>query len=159
MKKHIHFLGIFMVTLCISFLFSCATGEVSNDTDTPTEEVTTSTEIISSGTEPLRVPDVKGKSYDEARKMIIADGWKPVAQEDEVAMAPGGVATSGNGKIFWERGYVEVDACAGTGLGQCAFTFFDGGGMNLFVVTVGEQKEDNSENATVSEAYVEAAKK
>jgi hypothetical protein len=46
---------------------------------------------------------------------------------------------SGNGRIFWKKGYVEVEACAGTGISPCAFLFKDAYGNRLRVTTAGEE--------------------
>lgn len=86
----------------------------------------------------LQVPDVKGMVYDSARVEIIEAGWLPNKQDAEKAKAPGGVASTGLGKFFWEKGYHEVDACSGTGMAPCQF-IFKHKEQTLYVTTHGEE--------------------
>ncbi len=90
------------------------------------------------------VPRIDGLSYDQARKKILAAGWKPrvTAEQDDTL-------TYGNGPIFWSRGYREVEVCAGTGLGQCLFDFVDGRGNRLQIETAGEEDPEGSYHAIV----------
>jgi hypothetical protein len=45
----------------------------------------------------------------------------------------------GNGPLFWRKGYVELEACSGTGVAACAFLFKDAYGNRLRVTTEGEE--------------------
>jgi len=56
-----------------------------------------------------------GMPYAEARAQIIRQGWIP---------NNGPEPASGVERTLYNRGYREVDACAGTGLGPCVFYFF-----------------------------------
>ena len=97
------------------------------------------------------VPKIYGSSYDDARKMLINEGWMP----NKNPMTHGDTADvqSGNGPIFWNRGYWELVSCSGTGLAHCLFEFFEPGKRVLVVVTEGEEDEDGKYHATVSRVY------
>jgi hypothetical protein len=97
------------------------------------------------------IPKIYGSSYDDARKMLIKEGWmpnkNPMTHGDTVDVQ------SGNGPIFWNRGYWELVSCSGTGLAQCLFEFFEPGKRVLVVVTEGEEDEDGKYHATVSRVF------
>jgi hypothetical protein len=96
----------------------------------------------------VSVPQVYGRTYDEARTLLIQAGWIPAKHHwlygDSIQVK------SGNGPVFWERGYLELDACAGTGAANCRFRFIDPSGRVLVVVTEGEAAGDSSYHATVT---------
>ena len=62
-----------------------------------------------------KVPPIKGKDYAEARKILINNHWKPVKTIilDEDGDSPN---LSGNGRIYWPKGFYEVENCSGSGL-------------------------------------------
>lgn len=95
------------------------------------------------------VPQIFGVIYDDARKRLIEAGWTPVQQNHLHIQELG---EYGNGKIFWERGYWEVESCSGTGAGFCLFRFSDPRGRVLRVVTQGEESTpgDGEYHATVA---------
>lgn len=99
---------------------------------------------------PLAVPKIYEKTYDVARKLLIKEGWQPnlrhVSQGDDPDVQ------SGNGPIFWNRGYWELVSCSGTSTAECLFEFIDPNGRVLVVVTTGEEDERGSYHATVSRA-------
>lgn len=99
-----------------------------------------------------RIPKVYGKSYDAARKILIKAGWRPnkrpASHGDDVSVQ------SGNGPIFWRRGYWEVEACSGTGTAGCLFEFVDPSGRLLEVVTEGEEDEAGTYHARVTRVYL-----
>lgn len=67
--------------------------------------------------------------YSEARQVILLSGWMPVpntAPDEEVGVRV---------PHFRELGYVEVDACSGTGMGYCKFIFQNEKGLFLSVIT------------------------
>ena len=74
-------------------------------------------------------PLIINMPYSEARQVILKSGWTPVtntAPDEEVgARVP----------HFRELGYVEVDACSGTGMGYCKFIFQNEKGLFLSVIT------------------------
>lgn len=69
----------------------------------------------------------EGMPYAQARSLILAGGWKPVAQ----AAAPANAIEAQQRAA----GRVELEACAGTGEGPCRFAFA-GRDRRLIVVTV-----------------------
>ena len=98
------------------------------------------------------IPKIYDKTYDVARKLLIKEGWLPnkrlpIHGEDVEVQ-------SGNGPIFWERGYWELEACSGTGLANCLFEFIDPTGRLLEVVTEGEEDEAGTYHARVSRVYL-----
>ena len=97
------------------------------------------------------IPTLKGASYHQARARLLAAGWFPVQTK------PRGVnpdndpdIASGNGRLFWERGYLEVEGCAGTGLAPCSFRWADKYGNQIRVVTQGEEAPGQKAFAMVS---------
>lgn len=99
----------------------------------------------------LPVPKIYGKTYDAAREILIKEGWQPNKQHwthgDSVDVK------SGNGPIFWEKGYWELDSCSGTGLAQCRFEFFDPSQRILVIITEGEEDEGGEYHAQVSRVF------
>lgn len=86
-----------------------------------------------------RVPVITDATYHKARKRLLAAGWQPVRTKSfNDANADPDIAY-GNGQIFWRKGYVEVEACSGTGVAACAFLFKDVYGNRLRVTTEGEE--------------------
>ncbi|GIU81086.1 MAG: hypothetical protein D6687_00550 [Acidobacteria bacterium] len=96
------------------------------------------------GQKQAKVPAIKGLTYHKARKKLLAAGWRPLPKKSvsrtknpEEIDDPDILA--GNGPIFWQRGYVELESCSGTGLAYCSFLFKDAYGNRLQVVTSGEE--------------------
>ena len=82
----------------------------------------------------------KGMPYEEGRQILIDKGWQPITPS-----SLGGFPDINDPTIdyiFNERGYQEVEACSGTGLGFCLFRFYNGRGENLSVTTVDNQIGD-----------------
>jgi hypothetical protein len=98
------------------------------------------------------IPKIYGKTYGAARKLLIQEGWLPNKRQSfhgqEVDVQ------SGNGPIFWKRGYWELDTCSGTGSAFCLFEFTDPTGRLLEVVTEGEEDEAGAYHAHVSRVYL-----
>jgi hypothetical protein len=69
----------------------------------------------------------------------LAAGWQPFQTKsfNEADQDPD--IKSGNGPLFWKRGYVELEACSGTGVAACAFLFRDAYGNKIRVTTAGEE--------------------
>ena len=86
-----------------------------------------------------KLPMVKDSSYHKARKKLIAAGWQPVRTKSDTHATSDPDVTSGNGPLFWRKGYVELEACSGTGVAACAFLFKDAYGNRLRVTTEGEE--------------------
>ena len=96
------------------------------------------------------VPALTNLTYHKARKSLLAKGWQPLQTKPYNTAADDPDVSYGNGKVFWDRGYVEVEACAGTGVSPCAFLFSDVYGTKLRVTTVGEEDSASKAYATVS---------
>lgn len=98
------------------------------------------------------IPKIYGKTYGAARKLLIQEGWLPDKRQafhgQEVDVQ------SGNGPIFWQRGYWELETCSGTGSAFCLFEFTDPTGRLLEVVTEGEEDEAGTYHAHVSRVYL-----
>ena len=107
-------------------------------------------------TEPLHidVPVITGKTYHDARKALLSSGWQPIRtiSYNEVNSPD---ISYGNGEIFWSKGYVEIESCAGTGIAPCRFAFSDLYGNKLIVVTEGEEYPEEKTYATVSRYWLE----
>jgi hypothetical protein len=99
------------------------------------------------------VPNVYDMTYDHARQVLIQAGWMP-AMRSRIEGERVDVQ-SGNGPIFWKRGYHELASCSGTGEAFCLFYFTDPKGNVLRVVTSGEEYEDGSAQARVHSAHLE----
>jgi hypothetical protein len=105
----------------------------------------------SPGAKHAPVPVLNDLTYDEARKRIIAAGWKPVMTRRKSGFATDGkTELFGNAKEFWSRGYIEVADCAPTGHASCIFNWLDKGGNGLTLYTAGEEWSDHSRHATVT---------
>jgi hypothetical protein len=89
-----------------------------------------STSADSTGDRSPQVPNLEvGMSYDRARQLIIEAGWQPIATTTDNPQ---------DGTASWrERGYNEVVACSGTGMGFCRFEFGAADNRKLVVVTAG----------------------
>jgi hypothetical protein len=96
------------------------------------------------------VPVVAGKSYDVARKILMKAGWQP--HERHWSHGDDPEVQSGNGPVFWKRGYRELEVCSGSSLAECRFEFIDPSERILVVVTEGEEDEGGQYHATVKQA-------
>jgi len=86
-----------------------------------------------------RLPAITKLTYHKARKRLLAAGWKPLRTKSFSEADSDPDIAYGNGNIFWKKGYVEVEACSGTGVAACAFLFEDAYGNRLRVATAGEE--------------------
>lgn len=84
------------------------------------------------------VPNVFGKSIAEARKILIAQGWKPVR-------AKRGDPLHDVAADLARHGVIEVNDCSGTGVGYCSYTYRNAVGV-LSVVTVGGDPDPRNDN-------------
>jgi hypothetical protein len=98
-----------------------------------------------------QIPELeKGMSYDEARQMIINAGWQPILTTTDNPL---------DGTANWrKRGYNEVTACSGTGMGFCRFEFA-AGNRKLAIVTAGRDStlhhwSEESTSATSTQTIV-----
>ncbi|PWR25476.1 hypothetical protein [Zavarzinia aquatilis] len=78
----------------------------------------------------VKVPNVYDLPIDVARRRLIAAGWRPVPRSGPSADGAGREATLA-------ARVPEVESCAGTGFGFCAFEY-DSAAASLTVITAGE---------------------
>lgn len=97
-----------------------------------------------------KLPAIKKLTYDQARKKLIAAGWRPLQTKPSDNASSDPDIADGNGSIFWKRGYVEVESCSGTGVAACAFLFKDAYGNRLRVTTAGEELPEQKAHASVT---------
>jgi hypothetical protein len=102
------------------------------------------------------IPKIYDKTYDSARRILIKEGWLP--NKRLPIHGDDAKVQSGNGPIFWKRGYWELEVCSGTGLANCLFEFTDPTGRLLEVVTEGEEDEAGTYHARVSRVYLKKKK-
>ena len=86
-----------------------------------------------------KLPAIRELTYHKARKRLMAAGWQPLQTKSSEGADDDPDISYGNGRLFWRRGYVEVEACSGTGVAACAFLFKDAYGNRLRVTTAGEE--------------------
>ncbi|CAN1213242.1 hypothetical protein TUMEXPCC7403_23755 [Tumidithrix helvetica PCC 7403] len=76
------------------------------------------------------LPLQKGMTYEEARQIILEQGWKPNPNVESNLRSP--VV-----KAIFDRGYIEINDCSGTGEAPCRYEFVNQNGELLYVVTAG----------------------
>ena len=86
-----------------------------------------------------KLPAITELTYSRARKKLLAAGWQPFQTKSFNDADEDPDIKHGNAPLFWKRGYVELEACAGTGVAACAFLFKDAYGNHLRVTTAGEE--------------------
>ena len=86
-----------------------------------------------------KIPAITEYTYHKARKRLLAAGWRPVRTKSIKEARKDLDILHGNGPLFWRKGYVEIEACSGTGVAACAFLFKDVYGNRLRVTTEGEE--------------------
>ncbi len=97
-----------------------------------------------------RLPAISELIYSRARKKLLAAGWQPLQTKSFNDADEDPDIKSGNGPLFWTRGYVELEACSGTGVAACAFLFKDAYGNHLRVTTAGEELPEEKTYARVT---------
>lgn len=82
--------------------------------------------------------------YQDARKIILENGWKPVPGKrtdlDAKYFRP---------RFYYDLGYTEVTACSGTGMGYCEFLFQNQEKEYLTVTTKGGDYSPNDKHPPV----------
>jgi len=80
--------------------------------------------------------------YDEARQLITQADWMPahVKRSDLDA-------EYARPKFYYAAGYSEVVACSGTGVGYCAFKFYNTNNQYLRVTTRGGDYRPDGANS------------
>jgi hypothetical protein len=97
-----------------------------------------------------KLPPIIELTYPKARKKLLAAGWQPLQTKSVNEAEEDPDIRYGNGLLFWRRGYVEVEACLGTGVAACAFLFKDAYGNRLRVTTAGEELAKEKSYARVT---------
>ena len=86
-----------------------------------------------------KLPAITESTYHKARKRLLAADWQPLQTKSFNEADTDPDIAYGNGRLFWRKGYVEVEDCSGTGVAACAFLFKDAYGNRLRVTTAGEE--------------------
>jgi hypothetical protein len=97
-----------------------------------------------------KLPAITDSTYHKARKRLLAAGWQPVRTKSFNEADEDPDIAHGNGRLFWRKGYVEVEACSGTGIAPCSFLFKDAYGNRLRVTTAGEEMPRQKSYARVT---------
>ncbi|HKY46246.1 MAG TPA: hypothetical protein VJM50_24350 [Pyrinomonadaceae bacterium] len=97
-----------------------------------------------------KIPAITEYTYHKARKRLLAAGWQPVRTKSINDARTDPDILHGNGPLFWRKGYVEIEACSGTGVAACVFLFKDVYGNRLRVTTQGEEVPRSKSYARVS---------
>lgn len=99
------------------------------------------------------VPNLFGLDYDDARAQLIEAVWQPFmhhwSHADSIDIR------YGNGPVFWQRGYHEIESSSGTSSAICSFKFVDVYGNLLKVITAGEEDAENAIKASVLRWFFE----
>jgi hypothetical protein len=121
--------------------------DLGNSKGTEQPQVT----LASSANKPQDLPLQKGMTYEEARQIILEQGWKPNPNVKSNLRSP--VV-----KAIFDRGYTEIEDCSGTGEAPCRYEFVNQNGEMLYVVTAGrdslvrnwwiEKKSDSQKEPT-----------
>lgn len=100
------------------------------------------------------IPIIRDLPYRIARQLLIDSGWHPKLnawyyQSENITMQ------MGNGAIFWEEGFHEIENACPTGLAPCVFKFSDMHKNVLIVITLGEEYPENDVFACVESWFLE----
>lgn len=91
---------------------------------------------------PTEHPLRKGESFLDARAALLKAGWLPVRIDKR--MADGTRENQfGDGRLFFNAGFIEVQECTGTGTNPCILNY-QKDGMCLRLVTEGEYLPERS---------------
>ena len=99
-----------------------------------------------------RVPVIFGKSYPDARKDLIENGWMPKRNHPSVLRDMG--KYNGNATYLWDAGFWENEHCFPTGDAACLFRFHDKDGNTLMVATAGEASPTDLRHVVVTGAIL-----
>lgn len=97
-----------------------------------------------------KLPAINQMTYDRARKKLLAAGWQPLQTKSFNQARTDPDFSYRNAEVFWRKGYVETEHCAGTGVAACAFLFKDAYGNKLRVTTAGEELLEHKIHASVT---------
>ena len=77
---------------------------------------------------------LEGNKYSEVRQAILSSGWVPVQADYESYVLSAE-------RVMADKGWIELQMCAGTGLNPCRFEFERPTGEKLVVITEGESED------------------
>ncbi len=75
----------------------------------------------------------KGKTYAAARRILSANGWKPINNYQNIP------DFNKDHYVVKKLHYYEMEDCSGTGMGFCNFLFKNGKGKILTVTTANNE--------------------
>jgi hypothetical protein len=103
----------------------------------------------------IAIPNLYGLDYDDARAQLLEVGWQPSLNHwshgDNIDIR------YGNGPVFWQKGFHEIESSSGTGYAFCSFKFVDVYGNNLTVITAGEEYPDRDIKASVVRWFLDSS--
>ena len=118
--------------------------------------LTTSTAIACK----VEIPKIRaGMKYKQAREIVATSGWYPVHvpwQEWESRWLFGKKSRE---YAIMEKGYSDIQICAGTGEGRCIFLWQDGAGNQLELITSGVADREPEDLLLVAWRTTEAGRK
>lgn len=79
----------------------------------------------------------QGMPYSEAREIVVSSGWQAVSLSWQDRWTPEGSRE----QTMYDRGWNELQGCAGSGMGQCRFEFQNVEQQTLALITVGESTD------------------
>ena len=100
-----------------------------------------------------KLPAITEFTYSKARKKLLAAGWQPLQTKSFNEADTDPDISYGNGRLFWRRGYVEVEVCSGTGVAACSLLFKDAYGNRIRITTAGEELPRRRAYARVTGFY------
>ena len=107
----------------------------------------------------VKLPQIRaGMKYKQAREIVSRSGWYPVSvpwQEQESKWSPG---KGSREYAILEKGYSDIQVCAGTGLGNCIFLWQDGSGNQLELITSGQADKEPEDLPVTAWRTIEADK-
>lgn len=89
--------------------------------------------LVNSTNKSQDLPLRKGMTYSEARQIILEQGWKPNPKVESNLR-------NTVVKAIFDRGYIEISDCSGTGEAPCRYEFVNQKGELLYVVTAGQNR-------------------
>lgn len=118
-----------------------AQGQVDLDGTNLTFDRITGSDRVCNGK--YRVPAVFGQPYPEARRTLIAAGWRATPSTEEMV--------EDERLTRYRRRFPEFDYCAGTGYGECSFTLTAADDVTrLTVTTLGDIDDARVSSYSVS---------
>jgi hypothetical protein len=100
------------------------------------------------------MPLLKGRTYREARNLLLKEGWVP--RRNPASQGDSAGVQLGNGPAFWDEGYHELSTCSATGFDLCRFEYNDAqGDHTLVVITAGAEDPEEDAVALVDRVFLD----